>query len=88
MVIRKMVLRSRGTSPSDVQKASLWSFPRERFLQEYWRVAGAMNALWIDPTLCGLRHGGASRDVLMQLREMSAILRVGRWAHLDSVRHY
>ncbi len=51
VVHRKMVLRSRGMSPSEVQKASLGSFPREHFLQEYRRVAKAMNALLKNPTL-------------------------------------
>ena len=47
-----------------------------------------MNVLKVNPTLYGLRHGGASRDVLLNKRNLNEVMRRGRWTHLDNVRQY
>ena len=57
-------------------------------MKTYRRVCKQLNVLWINDTLCGLRHGGASRDVLLKTRTLETVMRRGRWVLLDSVRHY
>ncbi len=85
---RRHVLRSQGLNSAEADRASLWSRDRHHFLSTYRRVCKQLNVLWINDTLYGLRHGGASRDVLLKTRTLEMVMRRGRWAHLDSVRHY
>ena len=75
-------------SMAEIQEQPLWRQGREEFLRDIQAAAQRLGVLWALPTAYVLRHGGATRDAVMKLRPMAQILRRGRWAHLESIKHY
>ena len=61
--------------------------PRELLL-EWQRAVSALRLEFSLECMYQLRHGGASRDTLMQLRPQPAIQRRGRWTVEKSMRVY
>ena len=66
----------------------MWSFKQKDLLKEFRESADHLGIGFLAKTLYVTRHGGASRDILERYRSMEAVQRRGRWAHLNSVKHY
>ena len=66
----------------------LWPFSR-RELVDSFRIAWTdLQLSPLNPSLYGLRHGGASEDLLHRLRTPEAVKRRGRWASDESLKRY
>jgi len=85
---RRQQCRQRGARPEQVMEMSLWDSSHEERLEQFRKSASRLGCLHLAETLYVLRHGGASRDVLLRLRALIEVLRRGRWSHLDSIKHY
>ena len=77
-------LKKRGTKPD----SRLWSF-------DFGTVSGRMKEIALEMGLEGfgisaysLRHGGASHDLLANIRSLVEVKRRGRWASDKSLRRY
>ena len=88
VALRRREERQKGVPAKDLGRQRLWRQSRPQFLTAFRRQAERLQVLWLAETLYVLRHGGASRDVGTKARGMLDILRRGRWAHGDSVKHY
>jgi len=86
---RRRVLRGRGVViQEDLDEGALWSFGQGEMLVVVKALGKQFGMENLVKSLYNLRHGGASRDTLMKLRGLAEVMRRGRWAHLESVRHY
>ena len=86
--IRERELRRAGVLPKEMPLQPLWPFDQTRALDVFRSAADRLGLPWLAETLYALRHGGASRDVNLGLRPMQEILKRGRWAGINSIRHY
>ena len=86
---RRLKLKGQGKSAGEIAASSLWDFTTAEVLEEFQHGLKYFNLGGLaQPTLYLLRHGGASRDVALGTRALPDVQRRGRWAHVDSVRHY
>ena len=85
---RMQALRRERMTQEEILEAPLWPHSRHDWLEVVRGAAQKLEILWAIPTAYVLRHGGATRDAVRGLRDLPAIMRRGRWAHLDSIRHY
>ena len=77
-----------GVSKVDLAESSLWSKSMEQTRQLFLNTGKQLGVPHLATSMYVLRHGGASRDVLMKVRDLVSVMRRGRWAHLESVKHY
>ena len=82
------VLISSGYTREQALIQPLWSFTQRHLLKQMKAALSDLQLSWMGQTLYLLRHGGASRDVALSLRSLPDVMRRGRWAHIESVRHY
>lgn len=85
---RKRQLKSRGITGEDAEKKPMWTLDQREFSQRFLATVDALHLDWLIKTTYELRHGGASRDILMRLRTPSQVARRGRWSDLKGMKHY
>ncbi len=85
---RRQSLAAQGLTKEEVDASPLWTFKSATVLAQFREAADRLGVRWLTNTLYVLRHGGASRDVLMRLRPLEEVTRRGRWAQLSSIKHY
>ena len=85
---RRLHFRAMGIPGVELKHQHLWPFSQRHALKAFRDSAQRLGVLWCCETLYVLRHGGASRDVTEGFREMTSVMRCGRWACMDSVRVY
>jgi hypothetical protein len=66
----------------------LWAFTGRQLADSFRSAWTALRLEPLSPSLYGLRHGGASEDLLHRLRTPEAVKRRGRWASDESLRRY
>eukprot|EP00973_Karenia_brevis_P087257 12098042-Karenia_brevis.AAC.1 len=81
---RRRELLSRGFVVDQLSDQPMWDFGSKEILEDVRKIAARQQTLWMFESLYVLRHGGASRDALMKLRNLAEIQRRGRWSSLDS----
>ena len=84
--MRSRALLRRGIS--DVGAAPLWEFASAEILACFQETGARLLVPHLFRSRYQLRHGGATRDALLKTRSLAEIMRLGRWGHLESVRHY
>jgi len=66
----------------------LWSFSMGELRQAFQRCSLHLNLGHLSSHPYCLRHGGASHDLLHQLRPLAEVQRRGRWLSTSSLRRY
>ena len=66
----------------------LWPFTSRQLIDGFRNAWTALQLGPLKPSLYGLRHGGASEDLLHRLRTPEAVKRRGRWASDESLKRY
>ena len=66
----------------------LWPFTSRELIDSFRSARTALQLGPLNPLLYGLRHGGASEDLLHRLRTPEAVKRRGRWASDESLKRY
>jgi hypothetical protein len=66
----------------------LWPFTAWRLADAFRSACASLRLEPLSPSLYGLRHGGASEDLLHRLRTPEAVKLRGRWASDESLRRY
>ena len=84
---RRRALRAQGHTSLEVELSPLWSLSAADLRAQFDKAVDDLGLRWVVKCRYGLRHGGASRDVLSQLRPLQEVQRRGRWAVLSSIKH-
>ena len=77
-------LKRRAASPT----ARLWSFPPASLGMCMREAAAALGLVDFPVPACGLRHGGASDDLLARRRQALEVQQRGSWASDKNFRRY
>ena len=85
---RRTELRRRRLRPQEIDEEPMWPFAYQCLREHLLEAVRSLNLMWLIDSPYAFRHAGASRDVLMKLREMNGVQRRGRWAALSSLKHY
>ena len=80
--------RGVGLTPEQVDDLPLWGFDAAFYLEQFRKAVEFLGTTrWITSPY-QLRHGGASRDLLLALRSLPAVQNRGHWATTSSMRIY
>ena len=66
----------------------LWDFTRDQLCTAFMQAFSHLGLSHLSPHLYGLRHGGASDDLLRRRRPHSEVKARGRWASDSSLKRY
>jgi integrase len=67
--------------------SKVFPFTADQFRHAWGRAKAATGLDWVGPPH-DLRHSGAARDILKELRTLEQVRRRGRWKMLSSVQRY
>ena len=67
---------------------ALWPFKHSTMPAVFDRTCKALQMSPLGPCLYGLRHGGASEDLMRRIRTPEGVLQRGRWRTTGSLRRY
>ena len=70
------------------ESESVWTFPMHQLRNTFKQVCEELSLTQLTDHLYGLRHGGASFDLLHRRRDLLAIRERGRWLTDSSLRRY
>ena len=73
---------------SRTESQCLWQASPEEDIAVFNSIADRLQLQRLHPCRYSLRHGGASEDLLSQVRDVAAVKRRGRWRQDDSLRRY